>query len=54
MVKYVILGLTFANVSYSVQHLAKSFMNYNQFSQKFKERFDEIKKYVKSLKIMYN
>ena len=44
MVKHAILGLSLANVSYSVLHLTKSFMNYNQFSQKFKERLNEIKK----------
>ena len=44
MVKHAILGLSLANVSYSVLHLTKSFMNYNQFSQKFKERLGEIKK----------
>ena len=43
MIKHAILGLSLANVSYSILHLTKTFINYNQYSQEFRERLDEIK-----------
>ncbi len=44
MVKHAILGLSLANVSYSVLHLAKTFMDYKRYSQQFTERLNDIKK----------
>ena len=43
MVKHAILGLSLANVSYSVLHLAKTFMEYNRYSERFTERLNDIK-----------
>ena len=43
MIKHAVLGLSLANVSYSVLHLAKTFMNYKSFSENFQERLKNIK-----------
>jgi len=48
MIKHAILGLSLANVSYSVLHLAKTFMDYKRYSQEFTERLNEIKKKFRS------
>lgn len=52
MVKHAILGLSLANVSYSVLHLTKTFMDYNRYSQQFSERLNQIKKNLQVIKTM--
>ena len=44
IVKDAILGLSMANLTYSVSHLNQTLMNYNQFSEQFKSRIDIIRK----------
>ena len=48
MVKHAILGLSLANVSYSALHLAKTFMEYNRYSEQFAKRLNEIKQKFQS------
>ena len=43
MVKTAILGLSVANLSYSIMHLTKTFTQYDKFSKDFKAKFIEIK-----------
>ena len=44
IVKDAVLGLSMANLTYSVSHLNQTLMNYNQFSEQFKSRIDIIRK----------
>ena len=44
IVKDAVLGLSMANLTYSVSHLNQTLMNYNQFSEQFKNRIDIIRK----------
>lgn len=43
MIKHAILGLSMANLTYSVMHLTKTFMDYNKFKEEFKFRLNEIR-----------
>lgn len=42
-IKDVVLGLSLANVTYSVMHLSNTLMNYNYFSDEFENRLKEIR-----------
>jgi len=44
IVKDAILGLSMANLTYSVSHVSQTLMNYNQFSEEFKNRIGIIRK----------
>ena len=43
MIKHAVLGISLANVSYSVLHLSKTIMDYHNYAQDFRERLDKIK-----------
>ena len=43
MVKTAILGLSVANLTYSIMHLTKTFTQYDKFSKDFRAKFTEIK-----------
>ena len=44
IVKDAILGLSMANLTYSVSHLNQSLSNYNQYTEQFRNRIDIIRK----------
>ena len=44
IVKDAILGLSMANLTYSVSHVSQSLSNYNQFTEQFRNRIDIIRK----------
>lgn len=43
IVKSAVLGLSMANLTYSVSHLSQTLMNYNSFTEQFKSRIDIIR-----------
>lgn len=43
MVKHALLGLSMVNLTYSVMHLTKTFMDYKSFQEQFRFRLDEIR-----------
>ena len=44
IVKDAILGLSMANLTYSVSHVSQSLSNYNQYTEQFRNRIDIIRK----------
>lgn len=44
MIKNAVLGLSLANVTYSIFHCTKTFMDYDKFNKEFNERLESIKK----------
>lgn len=42
-IKHAVLGLSVANLAYSVMHLTKTFQDYNSFSEQFRFRLNEIR-----------
>ena len=43
MVKHAVLGLSMVNLTYSVMHLTKTFMDFKSFQEQFRFRLDEIR-----------
>ena len=44
MIKHAVLGLSMANLTYSVMHLSQTFMDYKMLDQQFQFRLDELRK----------
>ena len=44
MIKHAVLGLSLCNLTYSIYHCTKTFMDYDKTCKEFNERFESIKK----------